>query len=189
MAVRKKLKLPPLKVTYHPTFGTREVKNIQRGISVTSLDVCGHEEQGTQLQSQSEAPNQSGIVSDNHASCDSSQMFLNLQSNDDELPSLYEIEQRSSVTAWEKLRSGFLSIATECSAMPVDQICLICKSAAVLRCQRCGPSIYYCFDCFSRQHEIANIFHMPEEWKVHSCHLLTVHVLLLYNMHVPTSCI
>ena len=59
-----------------------------------------------------------------------------------------------------------LQNAVESSAMPVDQTCLLCSELAVFRCQECGSSIYYCYQCFSKQHEKVNIFYTAEKWKV-----------------------
>ena len=56
--------------------------------------------------------------------------------------------------------------AVEISAMPVDQSCLLCSELAVFRCQECGPLVYYCFECFSKQQQKVNLFHIAEKWEV-----------------------
>ena len=80
-------------------------------------------------------------------------------------PTLYELHCKATVNAWEKLRSNILFLATENSAMPFGQVCMVCNSSAWFKCERCGPNIYYCFPCFCKQHE-TNFFHVAEEWEV-----------------------
>lgn len=89
-----------------------------------------------------------------------------LNSADDTDPTLHELHQTATVNAWEKLRSRILFVATENSAMLSDQVCMVCNTSAKFKCERCGPNIYYCFQCFCKQHETANFFHVAEEWEV-----------------------
>ena len=88
---------------------------------------------------------------------------FDLSSNE---PTDHQLDSQASVRGWEKLRMGMLQNAVESSAMPVDQTCLLCSVLAVFRCQECGSSVYYCYQCFSKQHEKVNIFHTAEKWKV-----------------------
>ncbi len=81
-------------------------------------------------------------------------------------PSSHELERRSSVSGWQQLRSKFLSVATECAALPLGQLCILCPEAAEIRCLECSPSIYYCNSCFRKQHDKINYFHVGEKWEV-----------------------
>ena len=54
-------------------------------------------------------------------------------------PTMYELECKSSVSGWEKIRPNMLTAVTEFTAMPFDQLCLNCQGTASIRCQRCGP--------------------------------------------------
>ena len=78
-------------------------------------------------------------------------------------PMLHELQSKASVKGWSKLRMGMLLSAVNTSAMPSNQLCLVCCEPATLRCQQCGPLIHY---CFSKQHEKVNFFHVPEKWEV-----------------------
>ena len=82
-------------------------------------------------------------------------------------PGLYEISQKASVSAWKSIRKDVLKAVTETSAMSRNQICTCCCDAlATFRCVQCGPCVYFCVSCLSKQHLKSNIFHIPEEWKV-----------------------
>ena len=78
-------------------------------------------------------------------------------------PTLHELHRKATANAWEKLRSNILFLATENSAMPLGQVCIVYSSAARFKCERSGPKIYY---CYRKQHETANFFHVAEEWEV-----------------------
>ena len=71
-------------------------------------------------------------------------------------PSLHEIQSKASISAWQQLREGMLTITTENSAMPVGQKCLSCDDQAFFRFVKCGPFSFYCFECFCRQHRTSN---------------------------------
>ena len=81
-------------------------------------------------------------------------------------PTLHDLQSQASVAGWNKLRGQMLLTAVEFSAMPEGQICLICSEKATLRCQQCGPLVHYCHQCYLKQHERANFFHVPEKWEV-----------------------
>ena len=81
-------------------------------------------------------------------------------------PTHHELQSKANVRGWEQLRSRFLSVRTECSAMPFGQLCLLCPNQAEFRCQECGPLIFYCRDCFCSRHEKVNLFHVAERWEV-----------------------
>ena len=101
-----------------------------------------------------------------------------LYGTEDTDPTLHELHYKATVNAWEKLRSNILFLATENSAMPFKQVCIVCNSSARFKCERCGPNIYYRFPCFSKQHETANFFHVTEEWEVSHQYLHSEEVLM-----------
>ena len=58
-------------------------------------------------------------------------------------PTDHELYSQASAKGWDKLRKGILLAAVESSAMPINQVCLLCSELALLRCQECGPLVYY----------------------------------------------
>ena len=81
-------------------------------------------------------------------------------------PTLHDLQSQAAVEGWNKLRGQMLLTAIEMSAMPEGQTCLCCSEKATLRCQKCGPLVHYCYQCYLKQHERANFFHVPEKWEV-----------------------
>ena len=149
MVYHKYVKLPPLRLTQRCGGGVK-VRCVHRGRVSAGL----HEGPGLQA------------IEENEES-DITQTFdeSNVPHVPDE-PSEHQLDCQASVRGWEKLRMEMLSSAIESSAMPVDQTCFLCSNLAVFRCQACGPLVYYCFECFSKQHEKVNIFHVAEKWEV-----------------------
>ena len=58
------------------------------------------------------------------------------------------------------IRSEILQCVTKAAAMPLSQLCHVCKKEASMRCCRCGPLSFFCVDCFESCHEHNNIFHV-----------------------------
>ena len=137
MAFHRCFKLPPLRLTQR--CGTDvQVRSVHRGVAVCSQQSPGPEqvERGRQeIQDMSNLP-------------------LNEESDDE--PTDHQLHIQASVRGWEKLRTGMLLNAVESSAMPIGQDRLLCSEQAVFRCQECGPLVYYCHDCFAKQHEKVN---------------------------------
>ena len=157
MAYRR-FPLPCLKLTQRPAFGQKSVNVIQRGVPDS--------QQNPQQNSIQAAPEE-GSCSE---ACDSASeggdycLFPTMFGPSE--PTTYELERRSSVAGWEGVRSGILTAVTEIQAMPVNQTCLNCENTASLRCQRCGPLVFFCADCFQSGHCNTNLFHIPEKWEV-----------------------
>ena len=83
-----------------------------------------------------------------------------------QLPSLHEMRQRASVTAWSRIRSCMLDMCVRNNIMPHGQACTFCFVAkAEFRCLRCGPYSYYCMKCLEL-HSLRSVYHLPEIWKV-----------------------
>lgn len=152
MAYHRKLKLCSLKVTHHSLKETREVHRGQ----VDNADTCSIElPEHTSMAATPESEHTDELSTD----------MPDLYNEDDD-PTLHELHQKATVSAWENLRSNILAIATESGAMPFEQVCMVCNTSAKFKCERCGPNIFYCFNCFCKQHETANFFHVAEEWEV-----------------------
>ena len=87
-------------------------------------------------------------------------------------PSMYKIQQQTSVIGWERLRPDMMHIITEANAMPNDKICAVCQiDLANFRCLRCGPVAYYCISCLRVVLILIAtcfMFHVPEEWEVNN---------------------
>ena len=157
MAFYSRFKLPPLKFTHCPESTARLV---HRGVAATRqqqpteelLPVVTGPTVPDSTAFTNEIPALLGVLLDPSPVIDE--------------PSHHELQSRASVKGWEQLRSQFLSVATECSAMLLGQLCLQCSSPAEFRCQDCGPLVFYCKDCFCSQHEKTNIFHVAEKWDV-----------------------
>ena len=58
-----------------------------------------------------------------------------------------------------------MEVVTECSAMPLAQICLFCSTPAEFRCKACGPFTFYCCNCLKVYHQKTNFFHVAEKWE------------------------
>ena len=98
---------------------------------------------------------------------DSAQDLCPLGEGFDDLPGMYELSQKASVSAWDSIRRDILNTVTESSAMPSDQFCTDCGDAlANFRCKHCGPGIFFCVSCVQKRHKQSNVFHIPEQWKV-----------------------
>ena len=160
MAFYCKMKLPPLKLTTHPV-GSRSKSVIHRGMgtctekAVGLRDLCSASSEGS-IQATKEARLEPEF---------GAPVYFPDSSVIDE-PTHHELQRRADVKGWEQLRSRFLSVATECSAMPLGQLCVLCPSPAEFRCQECGPFIFYCKDCFCSRHKNVNFFHVAEKWEV-----------------------
>lgn len=59
----------------------------------------------------------------------------------------HELQCKSAVAGWERIRKEMLEIVTEMQAMPPNLACIRCKNAASCRYQRCGPLGFFCIDC------------------------------------------
>ncbi len=154
MASHKKFKLPPLKVTDH---SQKEAREVYRGHVDSDMETLGSEL--TQCPPSAHKPS-------NTVEGSSVNEIPELYGAEDTDPTLHELHRKATANAWEKIRSNILFLATENSAMPLKQVCIVCSSSARFKCERCGPKIYYCFQCFCKQHETANFFHVAEEWEV-----------------------
>ncbi len=152
MTFYSRVKLPPLKLTQGSANskkllfrGVRSVSGVQQGGPSTSIDdKCASVEEKEQLP------------------------FV-LPEADSLLvhePTHHELQSKASVRGWKELRNKLLAVLTECSAMPLNQICILCPRNALYRCQECGPLIFYCMECFCSQHQTANFFHVAEQWDV-----------------------
>ena len=54
-----------------------------------------------------------------------------------------ELQSKVDVKGWVQLGNMFLFVATECSAMALGQQCVFCQNPAKIRCQECGPLIFF----------------------------------------------
>ena len=151
MAFHKHFKLPPFNLTRRSSAGVH-VQDLHRGVSPQR----NLSDEGRCLD-ESEDPSRSIVVEPG--------ICTHSQEQFDE-PTLHELQSKASVKGWDILRRRMLSAAIESSAMPIGQLCLLCPALAVLRCQECGPLVHYCCDCFCKQHEKANLFHVAEKWEV-----------------------
>lgn len=85
---------------------------------------------------------------------------------DPQQPSLHTIKQKANVAAWDNVRANLRCVAVECSAMPIDQECILCPSPAEYRCIECAAWAYFCSQCFGEVHLKVGIFHTGEVWQV-----------------------
>ena len=150
MAFYCRMKLPPLKLTKRPV-GSKSTSVVHRGITTSSDESISRQDCDVSCleDPEVEAP-----------------MYSPDSLTTDE-PTHHELQCKSDVKGWEQLRSQFLSVATECSAMPQGALCVFCPSPAEFRCQECGSSIFFCEHCFCMHHEKSNFFHVAEKWEVY----------------------
>ena len=136
------ISLPALKVTRRPTFSSKSVEIIQRGEPSRS----SHQSVGL---------------------ADHLDMDLGFSSVPTIVePTTYELESRSSIAGWKEIRVKMRNAVTESSAMPLDQVCVVCGVLASIQCQQCGALGFYCLDCFVKSHCHVNFFHVAEKWEV-----------------------
>lgn len=82
---------------------------------------------------------------------------------------------------WALIRSSLLAAATEESGVHFESSCSVClKSPTDIRCQSCGPSVYYCSSCLEKSHELYNQTHIPEVYRVRV-------YLILFKLEVPSQ--
>ena len=122
MASHIKFKLPPLKVTHH---SQKEARTVYRGQMDTDMEMdTGREQTSTECVRE---PSERSSFSEPYG----------IEDTD---PTLHELHRKATVNAWEKLGSNILFLVTEKSAMPFGQVCMVCNSSAVFKCERCGPN-------------------------------------------------
>ena len=139
MAYQKRYKLPPLRLTQR-CGDPVDVRSIHPG-------TCGKQSVPPPEQ-QDQSPCHDALVSENE---------------DTSLPTLHDLQSQAAVEGWNKIRGQVLLTAVEMSAMPEGQTGLCCSEKAILRCQKCGPLVHYCYQCYLKQHERANFFDVPEK--------------------------
>ena len=80
-------------------------------------------------------------------------------------PTVHELQSKSEAAAWESIRQGILSAVTESSTLSIGQMCHLCPNPAIFRCR---PLVFYCFECYCKDQESRNLFHIAEKWEVHN---------------------
>ena len=152
--------LPSLKLTQRPTFGPKTLEVVQR----TFLNPEAELDHPALEEGSASSPLHLAVDSD----VDSDEWIPTaVPAPDIEEPTCRELESRASIARWEKIRNEMLSVVTEAAAMPLNQLCIICKTAvSSIRCQRCGPMGFFCPDCFQSCHSNTNLFHVAEKWEV-----------------------
>lgn len=78
----------------------------------------------------------------------------------------YYARQERSVEYWERIRDDMFKAFMKSSVPPSHWKCAECGSDGAVRCQSCGPFVFYCCECAVRLHKSTNIFHLLEIWKV-----------------------
>lgn len=147
MASHMKYKLPSFRLTKRSAGLTTEVK-IPRGRSNCTEET--HEEETHEP-----------------SNFDASDSIFSFQEGEDNPgPSLHEIKQKSSVTAWDGIRDMLRHVAIESSGMPFEQTCITCSAEAKYRCVECAAWAYYCPQCFDDAHSNTGIYHTGEVWEV-----------------------
>ena len=59
-------------------------------------------------------------------------------------PSLHEIKQKASATAWGAIKDSLRQVAVESSGMPFGQGCILCSAEAKYHRVNCAAWAYYC---------------------------------------------
>ena len=134
----KSCAMPLLKLTKRPTREKKEVEYLHRGVQgpdrSTSSIIC---DQVVQFSQSNDLSLQSTRCEVQLSHEDLS--FLTVTERE---PTSYEIERKASVLGWEKVRIGLLKAVREASAMPPNQACIHCNTAASLKCKQCSPITY-----------------------------------------------
>ena len=130
MASRLHMRLLPLKVTLRSTTGKLERRVVHpEEVSSSQQQEVGGAEKSTTLECSPEPE----------------------EHNEDfiEGPSMHTIQKQANASAWGNIRHQLLHAVVEGEAMAVSQLCVRCDNVqAILRCLKCGPSAFYCNNCF-----------------------------------------
>ena len=165
----KSFAMPLLKLTKRPTREKKEVEYLHRGVqgpdrSTSSIIY----DQVVQFSQSNDLSLQSTQCEVQFTQCEVQLPHedLSFSTVTEREPTSYEIERKASVLGWEKVRIGLLKAIREASAMPPNQACIHCNTAASLKCKQCSPIAYYCYSCFREWHAKVNFLHIAKKWEV-----------------------
>ena len=76
----------------------------------------------------------------------------------------HQKQKKALSEGWEELRKPMSFTLIEESG-PATDTCAVCNDiiASIIRCMDCGPTAYFCQQCFEKQHAVV-ILHQPEQW-------------------------
>lgn len=90
--------------------------------------------------------------------------------------------------AWRNLQGCLGQCHVLAQAMPYEQLCMSCASAATHRCQDCSSLAFYCEECCKAYHKYRNIFHIPEKWDTdHYCIAPLSGIVIPLTHECPTA--
>ena len=117
-------------------------------------DHCGYDHEASQCSEDlsSLLANMGGISLDQPAQADVS----------------HEVRQQKMAEKWQEYMPLAYRAVIEGSALRRDEVCCLCGSPGVVRCQQCGSLVFYCVDCAISAHSHRSYHHYPEVWKVHA---------------------
>ena len=164
MAWRMNVKLPAFKVTQTSSSAPTVRRHVPRGQFTASSS------QHVDVSDASDSEDQSQHVESVDVGCERIESDkVNFSTHMDclgESVSLHTVKEQASACAWSQIRSELSKVVVESSAMPKNQVCILCCKMAQYRCIQCGPGSYFCCDCFDQAHKLVNIFHIGELWQV-----------------------
>ena len=153
MANRVSLKLPLLKVTKRSSDGNHSQINVKRG---KGLNSGSHR---TEVHHRAPSDDESFTA---EASDDQTESYA------DSTLSWYDVRQKRSSCAWEKIRENLrVSYVASNYFNPDECPCTACSQPSCIRCTECGPRVFYYYHSFGEAHSRTNIFHIGEILEVH----------------------
>ena len=177
MALSRRSKLPPLKLTVWTGSGTPTTQLVHRGLRSAQVEPSGSSSSATGVCKDMASDGDVAAESTIHEQ-QSHRSGIDLSIA--VVPSHYEIEAKASAKHWANIRKQFIFAHTEETSMPECSACILCSKTAELRCKRCGPHVFYCNSCFRQQHCSVNIFHVAEKWQVSERQLIFLWNLLIH---------
>ena len=181
MAMSRKIKLSPLKLTLWTGSGTPTTKLVHIGLRTVQEEPSG-----------SNSAVATGLCKDMASDADDGDVVVvestvqEQQSHTSETyivePSHYEIETKAAEKHWANIRKQFVVAHTEESAMQESSVCIQCSKTAELCCKSCGPHVFYCSSCFQHTHSNVNIFHVAEKWHA------TMQLIYLWSLFMHFTC-
>ena len=94
------------------------------------------------------------------------------------IQSTYERRKEKLGDHWGELRASLIRIKISTHGYPpIGANCICCGlSNAMIRCNDCGPNVFYCSECAISNHTNVNVMHRLFTWKV----IIYAHLSITY---------
>ena len=113
-----------------------------------------------------------------------------LDDGDAAIQSTYERRKEKLADHWGELRASLIRIKISTHGYPpIGASCICCGlSNAMIRCNDCGPNVFYCSECAISNHTNVNVMHRLFTWKVIIyTHLSIMYMARKFLMEIPSN--